>query len=213
MVLSETPTLIRAALYTVWYSKAPQSYGLDESSVDTQKRHVLLMHGAAGNWRYMYDLSQYLTMRGIQVSVINTGGGEATEEKRALVARKIAEIRARYTKKDMLPPKIDLVAHSLGGYLALFSAVQGGKIIQGELQETTPVTSHPHIGKLITLAMPYNSAERQLLKKAGKIDETYNIIARYDALMGQKEIALAHKNRATVHAFAHRDRLSPRSLQ
>ena len=61
--------------------------------------------------------------------------------------------------------------------------------------------------------MPYNSAECQLLKKAGKIDETYNIIARYDALMGQKEIALAHKNRATVHAFAHRDRLSPRSLQ
>lgn len=194
MILTEAPTLIRAGVYTAIYRKNVQQYGIDLAKVDSTCRHVLLLHGAAGSWHYMRDLTNFLRKEKIQVSIIDLGGGEATQEKRSLVISKIQQIRGRYSQLNMTAPKIDIVAHSLGGYLGLAATILGGTIKDGELQEDETIMANPHVGKLITLAMPYNAKECAMLKKADKIDETFNIIAQYDALMGTKEQALSKKN-------------------
>lgn len=193
MMLTETPAVLRALAYTIIFRKQPK-WEPSEGA-----KHVLLMHGALGNCRYMHDLATYLEKRGIKVSVIDTGTGEASNEKWKQVFAKVVEIRESYLEKGVYP-KIDIVAHSMGGYQGLFSMFANPEIKEGKVTNREELRPQGMVGKLITLAMPLDQEEADLLRRVDKLKDTYNINAKYDALMGHKTPALDPQHNSEVSA-------------
>ena len=187
MVSIEPLTLARVAWKTAFtFSKAPKEYGLETKISD--KTPVLLLHGAAGNWHYLGDLAKTLTDRDIPVFVLNLGSGFASEEKRAAVHSKIKEIGALFNGS-----KVDIVAHSMGGSLAhasLFSPSTSSINEEGSLLFQGDPIEAKGIGKVITLALPYEASEMAPIKTINKVHDIYNITAKYDLLVGHKSCAL-----------------------
>ena len=199
MLTLEGHTLARTVWATwVKYRGAPEKFGLDTFR-DEDRGHspVLLLHGAAGSWHYLGDLAMRLQRQGRSVHVLTLGAGGPTEEKRARVLEKVAQIRTAYlTRFGEEAPAVDLVAHSMGGNIALhstFSTETTRVDAKGNLQATAPPTANPHIGKLITVALPTDAKELGWLRTAGKAGQVFNVIAQYDAIMGWKKSAVAEE--------------------
>lgn len=201
MLFSEFSTLAKASYYHLFrYTKVAQEYGLNQVIQD--RPPVLLLHGAAGSWSYLHDLAQSLKAEGFSVFVMSLGSPHPTEEKREIILQKIEEIRDLYE----VAPQVDLVAHSMGGYLALYSTLsQASTTIDDEKGEIVCTQDQPlqideRIGRVVTLAMPYDAKERDLLVQAGKVADVYNVLAEYDALMGHKACALDEEHAQVVNA-------------
>ena len=91
------------------------------------------------------------------------------------------------------PPLVDLIAHSNGGNIALYSAfTENCSSIdqQADLKFRSELQANPNIGKIITIALPSNQIETNWLREINKINDLYNINAKYDALMAYKECSL-----------------------
>ncbi|CAF0747137.1 unnamed protein product [Adineta steineri] len=90
-------------------------------------------------------------------------------------------------------PLIDIIAHSDGGNLALYSAfTQDCSYIDGDgnLKFRTVPQANPFIGKIITIALPSNHTETNSIRDINKINDLFNINATFDALMANKKCAL-----------------------
>ena len=208
MVSLEGHTLAKAAWYT-WqkYRKVPSEYGLELNfNMGHQgNRPVLLLHGAVGSWNYLGDLATSLQEKGYPVFVLNVGSGMVTDAMRDDVYKKIDQIRENYFHALGTETVVDIVAHSMGGNLAVAAAfAKEGSYIdaKGDLQfETGRVKkATSSVGKVITLAMPSNREEAGWMQEIGKIEDLFNIRAKYDALMGHKECALAESHVLNIDA-------------
>jgi hypothetical protein len=90
-------------------------------------------------------------------------------------------------------PLVDIVAHSNGGNIALYTAfTEDCSYIdeQGNLQFRSEPQANPNIGKVITIALPSNQTETNWMCEINKLEDLYNINAKYDALMAYKKCAL-----------------------
>ena len=91
------------------------------------------------------------------------------------------------------PPLVDLIAHSNGGNIALYSVFTdhcSSIDQQGQLKFRSELQTNPNVGKLITIALPSDQIETEWLREMNKLDDLYNINAKYDALMAYKECSL-----------------------
>ncbi|CAF3461186.1 unnamed protein product [Rotaria sp. Silwood1] len=91
-------------------------------------------------------------------------------------------------------PLVDIVAHSIGGNLALYSAfTQDCSYIdvQGNLKFRSAPQPNLHVGKIITVALPSNQIEINCMREINKLDNLFNVNAEFDALMAYKKCALA----------------------
>lgn len=201
MVLTEPVSCAHAVWNSIFFRKDPS----DKKEI--HKPHVLLMHGALGDCYYMKEGIQYLKSRGFTVDIINTGFGEVNDDMRKQVNNKIMEIRTRHNctigdapsaHKEF--PKVHIIAHSMGGYLALASAFQNPNMQGDKVTLSSDLRASPYVGKIITLAMPFDAEERQLFATAYKLNDVYNINAKYDALMGHKKPALDPQHNSEVNA-------------
>lgn len=93
-------------------------------------------------------------------------------------------------------PLVDIVAHSNGGNVALYSiftedcsSING----QGELQFRCTRQANPHIGKVITVALPSDQTETKWMREVKKINDLFNVNAKYDALMAYKKCAMVEE--------------------
>lgn len=192
MILLEPHAIIRAGWYsTSKYAGDPKSYGFEMFKSQLRKRPVLLLHGAVGSWNYLGDLATKLNQAGIPVFVINLGAGGPTENRRQQIWDKIDQIRALYlyVYNEELP-QVDIVAHSMGAnlaYAALFDANCSFINSEGCLQFYADCTAHPAVGTVITIANPLEKVEVEKLQRINKIDSFFNIIAKFDAIMGHKQ--------------------------
>lgn len=198
MILLEAHTLCKAAWYTIYkYRRNPLTYGFN--TIHSEHRPVLLLHGAVGSWSYLGDLATSLQQANISVFVLNHGFGLPTDEIRRKVLEKIDEIRRLTNNRS----SIDLVAHSNGGNLAFCSAfTEQCSFIdhQGKLQFRDEPKANPFIGKIITVALPTNEKEFELMCRIGKENDLFNINAQYDGLMSHKNCALSQHYRRDVNA-------------
>lgn len=99
----------------------------------------------------------------------------------------------RTTTNSNAIPLVDIVAHSNGGNIALYSAfTEDCSYIdeQGNLQFRSEPQANPNIGKVIMIALPSNQTETNWMCEVNKIDDLFNINAKYDALMAYKKCAL-----------------------
>jgi len=190
MVVLEPHTLVRSA----WYEHArfagdPKSYGFDSlNGTNSTQPPVLLLPGAIGTWHYLGDLARALKRAGIPVFLVDVGAGGPTDEKLKKVREKIGEIRAQYAN----PPAVDVVAHSMGANLGVAAAYEEGVFFDadGNLKFPTSPKANPKVGKVIALANPLAKHEVSSLEQANKIDQAFNILAKYDGIMGDKQPAL-----------------------
>ena len=90
-------------------------------------------------------------------------------------------------------PLVDIVAHSNGGKLALYSTftqecshIDAG----GNLKFRVTPQANLHVGKVITIAMPSNETETDWMRQINKLDDLFNVNAKFDALMAYKKCAL-----------------------
>jgi hypothetical protein len=98
-------------------------------------------------------------------------------------------------------PLVDIIAHSNGGNLGLYSAfTEDCSYIDGEgnLKFRSTPQANPHIGKVITIALPTNKMETNWIHDINKLDDLYNINATFDALMGHKKCALVEEHPSHV---------------
>ena len=196
MLLLEGHTLCKAAWYT-WkkYCRDPKEYGFDQfETVKHDHRPVLLLHGAVGSWSYLGDLAVALQAANIPVFVINLGFGLPTEKTRRDVFEKIRAIRKFCAREgENGASLVDIVAHSNGGNLALYSAFTSECSFideQGEFRFRDVPQANGDIGKIITIALPCNAEEVHQMQQIGKENDLFNINAKYDALMSHKKCAL-----------------------
>lgn len=198
MILLEAHTLCKAAWYTIYkYRGNPLTYGFN--AIHSEHRPVLLLHGAVGSWSYLGDLAASLQQAKFSVFVLNHGFGLPSDEIRRKVFEKIDEIRC-LTNNQL---SVDLVAHSNGGNLAFCSAfTEQCSFIdhQGKLQFRDEPQANPHIGKIITVALPTNEKEFELMCRINKENDLFNINAQYDGLMSHKICALSSDRRRDVNA-------------
>ena len=190
MLILEGHTIIKAAWYTLkTYRKDSTAHGFEEFDfTEAQHRPVLLLHGAVGSWSYLGDLATALKAAHIPVFVINLGAGQPTEEARQKVTDKIKEINS--VSGDGL---VDIVAHSNGGNLALYSIFtrECSTIDErGVLEFRDAPEANPQIGKVITIALPSDEEEVDWMRQINKVHDLFNINAQFDALMGHKQCAL-----------------------
>ncbi len=200
MVFLEAHTLMRASWHTFKkYRKNPKEYGLEPVNLSKQTQNpVLLIHGAAGSWNYLGDLATSLTKEKRSVFVINLGSGQPTNEKREKIYNKIEEIH-----KANKTLKIDIVAHSMGGNLALYSAFEESCSTidkQGDLIFARTKKAHPLVAKVITIALPADEKELSWIKEIGKVKEFFNVTAKYEGLMGHKKCALEADQTCEINA-------------
>lgn len=97
------------------------------------------------------------------------------------------------TTNSNVIPLVDIIAHSNGGNMALYSAfTEDCSYIdeQGNLQFRSEPQANSNIGKVITIALPSNQTETNWMCEINKIDDLFNINAKYDALMAYKKCAL-----------------------
>jgi hypothetical protein len=194
MALLEPHILVRSAWYEHFrFADAPQSYGWDllNDAYSTTPRPVLLLPGVIGTWNYLADLARALKQAGIPVFVVNIGAGGPTDEKLKKIREKLCEIRSLYAN----PPEVDIVAHSMGANLGLAAAYNESSVYidaEGSLSfhSNAVPKANPLVGKVITLANPLVKEEVESLKQVKKIDDFYNIIAKYDGIMGHKQPGL-----------------------
>jgi len=195
MLSLESGAIARGLRYTKKkYAKTPESFGLNTFfESDKGKTPILMLHGAAGSWNYMGDVAVSLREKGRPVFVVDMGGGIASEEKRLLVHSQIEEIREKYQKQfGMACPDIDLVAHSMGGvtaYNASFDTSTSAVTATGDLEFSGDPIAKEGIGRVYTMALPYSSSEVLNFEAIGKGDKIFTLLAKYDALMGDKESA------------------------
>jgi len=98
-------------------------------------------------------------------------------------------------------PLVDIVAHSNGGNVALYSAfTEDCSYVdeQGNLKFRSALQANPYIGKLITVALPSNQTETNWMHEINKINDLFNVNAKYDALMAFKKCALNEEFSAHV---------------
>ena len=198
LIALEGHTLVRAGWHTFKkYRNPAETYGFNSINPNAQigSRPVLLIHGAAGSWNYMGDLATSLRSRNISVFVIDLGTGQPTDAKRQAILEKITTIqelyRTQFNTPDTIP--VDLVSHSMGGNVAVasaFSTENSSFNNEGDLTFTSNPIANPNIGKIVTLALPSNATEVNWFRQAAKVDDLFNINAKYDALMGHKRCAV-----------------------
>ncbi|CAF2944898.1 unnamed protein product [Rotaria sp. Silwood2] len=88
-------------------------------------------------------------------------------------------------------PLVDIVAHSNGGNLALYSTfTQDCSYIDGDgnFKFRSSPQSNPHIGKIITVALPSNQTEVNWMRQINKLDNLFNVNAKFNALMAYKNV-------------------------
>jgi len=108
---------------------------------------------------------------------------------------------ATNSKSSNMIPLVDIVAHSNGGNVALYSAfTEDCSYIdeQGNLKFRSALEANPHIGKVITVAFPSNQTETKWMHEINKTNDLFNVNAKYDALMGYKKCALVEELPAHV---------------
>jgi hypothetical protein len=204
MIALEGFTLIKTFYKMIQYNKDPISYGFNQlSNEHLEKKPIILIHGAAGNYRYMGDFAKALLKEKRPVFVINLGLGAPNEEKRAVLQSEILKIQNQYLKTFNKETKVDVVAHSMGGLVALSSMFtndtsfidQGGEVFE---KESTELKSFDAINRLVTIAMPLDTREIELLKKTKKDQQVFSILAKYEELMDMKKSAINEENTTTL---------------
>lgn len=191
MVLLEPHKIVRSGWYEhIRFTEPPKTYGFDVAKKDHNHRPVLLLPGAIGTWNYLADLASALKQKEIPVFVMSPGAGGPTQEKLQKVREKILEIRSLYKN----PPLVDIVAHSMGANLGVAVAYDESSLMidsEGNITfQTDQPNANPFVGKVITLANPLVKEEVEPLQKAKKIDQFFNILAKYDGIMGHKQPGL-----------------------
>lgn len=194
MAVLEPHTIVRAAWYEHFrFADTPQSYGFESLNATTSTQPpVLLLPGAVGTWPYLGDLARALKNAGIPVFVASVGAGGPTDEKLKIVNDKIDEIRAQYIN----PPTVDIVAHSMGANVGVATAYKSGSTFfdaEGNLgfRDGALPKADPRVGKVIALANPLTKGELAPLEQAKKIPSVFNILAKFDGIMGHKQPGLA----------------------
>jgi len=158
-------------------------------------RPVLFFHGAVGTSSYLGDLVVAVSHHA-PVFLLDLGGGGATEAKRQRVLEEIQRIQSLWSGHFMLaspPPRVDFVAHSMGAGVAFSCAFDPATSIVdantgavSQKDPSRPLQPHPAVGKLVLIANPSTSKELTQLGSIGKVRDTFNILAEFDALMGSK---------------------------
>lgn len=194
-VVLETPALARGFVYGYRYGNTPESYGFNTiRPTHSDQRPVLLFHGAIGTWNYLGDLATAINKTERPVYVMSLGSGEPTAAQCYQVHDTMDRIQQDYVAQfGKSPDGIDFVAHSMGANLAIYSSFdkeQCASIAEGFSPGDQP-KANPMVGKVITLANPTDAQELSWLQSIGKSQDIFNVVARYDALMGHKEPALA----------------------
>ncbi len=179
------------------YSKQPKHYGINHFRASHKgKNPVILLHGRMSHWVDLMDLALSIKFANIPVFFISLQNQHPTESDRHRINEEVEKIQNLYREEfNEDCPLIDIVGHSLGGDMALYSAFAPGCSIieRGNLKFMSEPQPNPPIGRIITLGMPTNSLEIDWIWAAGKKREIFNIVAKFDAIMGSKECALIHK--------------------
>ncbi|MDN3505264.1 MAG: hypothetical protein P0S95_06800 [Rhabdochlamydiaceae bacterium] len=123
--------------------------------------------------------------------MVNLGFGDVSEEKRTLLLDKIEGVCLFHGATQ-----VDIVAHSMGGnsaFAALFIK-ECSTLDNGNLTFTGPKQLNSKIRKVVTLALPTTKEELTWLREANSTDQVYNVVAKYDVLMGHKPCGFDRDN-------------------
>ncbi len=202
-LLLEPHTLARAGFYEhIRFRKSSKSYGLDQFKPEHKgKAPVLIIPGLVGSWRYLNDLEQRIMESGRAVFTIEMPKSIPTDESRKHIQQRVEEIRQQYleTFKEE-SPKVDLVAHSMGSNHALCamfteetSHISKGDLVLHRHSLTPEDRAYPNIGKLVTVALQSDAMDLRSLEIADSVNRLYNVIAKYDILMGHKKKTLLER--------------------
>lgn len=221
---------VKTAARRLLYSADPKTYGFNQfEQSHAKKRPVLLIHGRMGAWSDLAELASSLRTIGMPVFVISLNHSTPTEEDRRRIREFILDIRNQYRAKfpEGELPVVDIVGHSLGGDMALYTSFTPNCSYIEEKDEATmgnlkmikgsKVRSDATIGKVITIGMPSNSSELEWASLAGKSQDLFNIIGLFDVVMGHKECAL--EKHASWHKqckkfeYGHLGLLNPETYQ
>lgn len=179
------------------YNKKPLHYGINHFKTSHKGKHpVILIHGRMSRWADLMDLALSIKSANLPVFVVSLENQTPSEKDRQHIHQEIKQIqRLYYEEFGELCPPIDIVGHSLGGDMALYSAFTPccSVIERGNLKFTENPKCSPFVGRIITLGMPTSSNEMDWISAAGKKDDIFNVIAKFDAVMGNKVSALMHK--------------------
>jgi len=195
---------ITAASRRILYQKNPVDYGLNAIKQEHQGHApVILLHGRMGKWTDLAPLAFHLQKAHFSVFVMDLEESSCpSETDRKRINEQIECIQRLYQQTfNQSCPAIDLVGHSLGGDMALYTSFTSEcsfiedreKETLGDLKihEGYQPESNPLVGRVITLGMPSNAIELAWAKAAGKAHLIFNVTAKYDVIMGKKECALA----------------------
>lgn len=186
------------------YYKKPLQYGINHfKSSHLGKHPVILIHGRMSRWADLMDLALSIKSANLPVFVVSLDNQTPSEDDRLHIHQEIKTIQTLYFEKfGQKCPPIDIVGHSLGGDMALYSAFTPCcSIIEcGSLKFTENPKCDPSVGRIITLGMPTGSHEVDWISAAGKKDDIFNVVAKFDAVMGNKESALTSKQIFEIEA-------------
>lgn len=202
-IFLELAPTVRTIARRIFYFDDPKVYGFNQIDKSHAGKHpVILIHGRMGTWSDLAELASKLKEDGIPVFVMDLNHNVPTEEDRLRIKDFVIEIRNQYYEKfpHLEIPTVDIVGHSLGGDMALYSSFtsqcsyieEHDEATLGDLKiiEGSEIQSNDTIRKVITIGMPSNSSELTWSKSANKVQHLFNIIGVFDAIMGHKECAL-----------------------
>jgi hypothetical protein len=203
-IFLELNSALKAVRRRLKYLKDPIHYGLNQFNHEHQGKHpVILIHGRMGKWTDLMGLARRLQNAQIPVFLLTLQNSTyPSEADRTQINELVKEIRIQYFNRfNEAPPRVDLVGHSLGGDMALYTAFavdcsyieEKDFLTRGDLQliKGKQPELNPFIRKVITVGMPSSSQELEWIKATGKERDLFNVVAKFDAVIGHKKSALS----------------------
>lgn len=186
----------------ITFRKDPAEYGFNQLKPEHQgKQAVVMLHGRMGRWQDLANIGATILKAGTPVFMMSLeDSSKINENDRTRINNKLKEIQALYTSTfKIAPPQVNLVGHSMGGEMSILTALSEESVsIENikefpyqELQEKEGLQAkaNPLVGKVITIGMPMDNKEVALYKTAKKLNDTYNLVAKYEHIV-RKESAL-----------------------
>lgn len=195
----------KATIRRIQYRKDPIYYGFNQIKPEhVGKSPIIILHGIMGKWTDLAPLAKKFKEKNIPVFALNLLNPNMPNEiDRQRIHDEAKRIQDLYRKvfPGKETPLIDLVGHSNGGAMAVTAIFTSESTMIKNLIEKRDWRicgrgdKEPEknlvIGRVFSLAQPTPPQVIRAAEKIGKVQDLYNINAKYDAIVGEEECGLS----------------------